>query len=273
MKEHYQLFCTEMVQALRAAKKQQTRRLITPENSLIDGKSARTREGKALWAKLNFSVDDPHSPPVTLGHDDEGPFIVACERWISASGGWLEHIIRPYVRTGDLLLVKETHARVHPDLLQHLDPAPDSPLWQWVYRADGEPPHWKDYGLRWTPSILMPREAVRLRLEVTMTRPERLQVISPDDCAAEGVVYPVAPSTVPGKVMPLLRFSGKNCPAEYLPLKPGAEKERGFRRFEVTHETLLRAHYASLWDTLNAEAGTRWADNPLVWVRGLSIAS
>ncbi|MHB8252032.1 ASCH domain-containing protein, partial [Acidithiobacillus sp.] len=44
----------------------------------------------------------------------------------------------------------------------------------------------KDFGLKWKPSIHMPRTACRLRLEVADVRLERLQDISAEEARAEG---------------------------------------------------------------------------------------
>lgn len=49
-----------------------------------------------------------------------------------------------------------------------------------IYAADGAP------GVKWWPSIHMPREFSRLTLEVTATKIEKLTAITEEDAAAEG---------------------------------------------------------------------------------------
>jgi hypothetical protein len=142
---------------------------------------------------------------------------------------------------------------------------------KWFTRPLPEVEKWKSEierqeveGGRHYPSIHMPRWASRITLEITKVRVERLQDITAADVAAEGVTYPVSPSEkFPGKCSVLWNISSEFSPLNYI-----AEKDRG------DHEKILIAHYAALWDSLNAKrkdpAGKvgaySWAKNPFVWV-------
>lgn len=77
------------------------------------------------------------------------------------------------------------------------------------------------------PSIHMPRWACRLVIEITDVRVERLQVITPEDCFAEGLSDP------DGKI----GWSPSSAPADF----------------------------AATWDVLNAKRGFSWQSNPWVW--------
>lgn len=82
----------------------------------------------------------------------------------------------------------------------------------------------------WRPSILMPRWASRINLEIVAVSLEKLQDISEADAKAEGV-----------KPVP---FCSAGRPT-------GNEHIEGF---EI------------LWDEINAKRGHSWDSNPLVWV-------
>ena len=105
------------------------------------------------------------------------------------------------------------------------------------------------------PSIHMPRYCSRIDLEVTGVRVERLQEITTDDIWAEGVQIPVNE-----KGEPLLRLTGECPPSDYLrPIKV-LEGE------SYSIDELARAHFASLWDSINSDDDISWKSNPWVWV-------
>lgn len=125
----------------------------------------------------------------------------------------------PYGKPGDRLWVRETWA-LHD---QGFDTAEESGFP--IYQADS--PHTPK---RWRPSIHMPRELCRLRLEVVRVRVERLHALSRADAAAEGICYP---DDEPKPEW----YHNSNWPEE---------------------------NFAGLWDAING-AGA-WAANPWVWV-------
>lgn len=126
----------------------------------------------------------------------------------------------PYGVPGDRLWVRETFART----VGAARGAGEAPV-EYVYRADQVYAAAVE-GIRWKPSIFMPRAACRLVLEVTAVRVERLQEISLRDCMAEG------------------------C----------AEDSRA-----LGSANRWRHGYRTLWDSINAKRAP-WASNPWVWV-------
>lgn len=88
---------------------------------------------------------------------------------------------------------------------------------------------------RWRPSIHMPRWASRITLEVTATRVERLQDISEDDAAEEGVE--------PDNVLKHMMSNG-----------------------EPFYDANYRSAFVRLWDSIYAARGFGWNVNPWVWV-------
>ncbi len=87
-------------------------------------------------------------------------------------------------------------------------------------------------GLRWKPSIHMPRWACRTVLEITGVRVERLQSISDADALAEGVT-----------------------------VRPDAEIAA---RVAGPPETGARMEFFALWESIHGKGS--WVLNPWVWV-------
>lgn len=133
---------------------------------------------------------------------------------------------------GDLLLVKETWARVGdnpddihacPDLTRHA-----------YYRADEV----SEMGLKWRSPIYMPRWASRLTLKVTGVKVERVQDISEGDATAEGM-HKFAGD------LGLWGFDPKGTPG---PLVGGSAREA----------------FGHLWDYLHHPGPHCWNANPFI---------
>ena len=182
MKERPILFNSEMVRAILAGRKTQTRRVIKRSD--------------------NWHVD--------IGRGRIWPVRE------NEYGDWYD-VDCSYGQPGDRLWVREAFA-YHPD-----GEGKDV-----IYRATD--PGWDENntGLRWRPSIHMPRWASRIQLEVTSVRVEPVQDISADDCVDEGL----DPSEVPG----------------------------------IGSDWSFIKAFSELWDTINAGRGYSWESNPRVWV-------
>ena len=166
----------------------------------------------------------------------------------------------PHGGPGDRLWVRETwgvwqRGDATPVRGQPYDP-------EVIYRADDECPDiphdllWEPF--RWRPSIHMPKKLCRLWLEVKDVRIEPLQDITTEDIWAEGLQVPVSDD---GGVLWRMAPSNAagNVPASYLPgrLHPGQPP--------ITTDEVARAHFADLWDSLNAKRGHPWEANDWVW--------
>lgn len=143
-----------------------------------------------------------------------------------------------YGLPGDRLWVRETFSD---------DWKPDI-----AYRADGGLDADRfDAGVRWRPSIHMPRSASRITLEIADVRIERLQDISDDDAKAEGVSIPVS-------------HTGRGL-INVNKLLTGGEFTQAPKHWDDWTAVDIRRHaFASLWVDING-AGS-WAFNPIVWV-------
>jgi len=144
---------------------------------------------------------------------------------------------------GDQLWVRETFAIV-PRTAYAMSkgveqiPRPDNDHDAAIYRARFDRAHG---GIRWRPSIHMPRWASRITLEITGVRVERLQEISDADAIAEGV----EPWTI----------------------------GEGWREYGLTEAQEMTVNYPmptarrsfqSLWQSINGASS--WDANPWVWV-------
>lgn len=106
-------------------------------------------------------------------------------------------VFRPSYFPGDILYVREAWQKYR--IRKPLKAVPDDfNATQYLYRADGEVANSDHTPVKWRPSIHMPKEAARLFLRVTRVRVERLQDISADECAMEGV-WPLYSGPIGGR--------------------------------------------------------------------------
>ncbi len=233
------IFSGPMVRALLAGTKTQTRRVLkaaVPEPP----------------AHNNIVHPPKHAAPYLDSYCSQRP-TDANPRGMSSSWCWWtrdnrcgEHFAVRYV-PGDRLWVRETTIIAPPNWTSTpVNPrGPDRR--ETAYRADDKNDDIgdaaRDYGLKATSSIYMPRWASRLTLTVTDVRVERLRDISEADAIAEGC-----------KVV-----------REHCYVFDGTDYDNA----GLCHSRASTA-YAILWDKINAANGKRWADNP--WVVALTFA-
>ena len=160
------IFTAENIRAIRNGRKTMTRRLVTAQNSLLDGWPVVMK----IWRQLDWSHAVIDSGPSPAGNP--GPYFkVPCPARETV------HRIYPKYHAGDLIWTRETHLVVG---------GPHCADPRVVYRATNDGPDaW--VSPRWTPSIFMPRRFSRLTLRVSNVRVERVQDISAWDAMAEGL--------------------------------------------------------------------------------------
>lgn len=202
------LFSRPMVQAILAGEKTQTRRPIAHPFFVIG-----ERDDGSPW---------PLAPQMDEG-DGTAPWI-ACPYGRPGDRLWVREAFSPRDSNGDACRIDEAAYAVLSDGTQvHRDGV--------VVPALGEYAPGAFDGIKWRPSIHMPRWASRIELEVVGVRVERLHSISDADILAEGVTIELAAELVG---MPRA-FVGNSFDAWRL-----------------------------LWTAINGDAS--WDRNPWVWV-------
>lgn len=232
MKERPIIFSGPMVRAMLDGRKTQTRRI-------VKWKPRRSEHGRRF-----------HNLGVALGHYNAANTSsgwVLRERLAGIRNDLTMPAFCPYGVPGDRLWVREKwRATGTGQLLDDDGVLRDRPnsREQCVYAADEV----ADAG-PWRPSILMPRLASRITLEVKNVRVERVQDISEGDAIAEGAE----------------RNVDAGHEGEWQP-------DWGYRTLcahypsgcECFPNATARDWYRELWNTINGDGS--WAADPWVWV-------
>ncbi|WP_406883066.1 hypothetical protein [Serratia marcescens] len=216
MKERPVIFNSEMVRAILDGRKTQTRRVMKDQPS-------------EDFSPMNMALDlDYTARWYTPGIVDKHGYLQPAKREVFGVADETEGYTCPFGAVGDLLWVRETFM----DLTGTGIEATTGKFEGFAYRADTPAGSYgdevrKEYGLKWTPSLHMPRKACRIMLGITAVRVERLNDISHDDAKAEGCCY---------------------------------GRGGGVPDFAVTPAD----HFPTLWASIYGEES--WSANPWVWV-------
>lgn len=231
------LFNTDMVQALKAGTKAQTRR--------TQGLEIVNQDEINEWEFVSISSDS----------DRCGKYF-AIFKAKGYTDYWAECPLP--AEPGDILWVRETSFSGY--LLDENGQVPDDPKTAYWYYADTKDKRpfdasdgWcmNEYGSdkslwpKWKPSIFMPREACRLWLKITNIKVERLQEITEANAEAEGI-------------FDLLKNADMKRPTtayrNYLDKKGG---------WDSVADSAVHS-YQTLWQAINGKDS--WEANPFVWV-------
>ncbi len=165
MKERPILFSGAMVRDILAGRKTVTRRLVKPQFEVTE---AYLREKGAWLPELTLSQHVNNAWQAGFINDD-------C----------------PYGEVGDRLWVRESFSDLRGTGIEHR-PDPAGPLHRYAFAADSPPGSAsdearKDFGVKWKPSIHMPRAACRILLEITGVRIKQIQDVTTEQLIAEGL--------------------------------------------------------------------------------------
>lgn len=217
MKERPILFSTPMILALLDGRKSMTRRIVS----------------KSGWLEQFSKVDLERDVEVAMEPDDK----IKLLKGLCASFDGGEWVVKSKWEVGDILWVRETFS--DPQLYDGHEP-------DFVYRADGEIQQ-HGHG-KWKPSIFMPKEACRIRLEIIGIKVERVQDISEVDARREGI-YKEHEGFNNWYKNYLFDIKKQNTPAM-------------FKSDPI-------ASFKSLWQSINGVES--WESNPFVWCISFKI--
>lgn len=238
-KEHGLLFKPDMIRAYLAGRKTMSRRVITRQNSYIDGGPAYKR----IWDGLQFDkawVDQGPSPAGNIG-----PYLQV-PRIETKNGKFVDkyvHRIYPRYQVGDTIWGRESWAlppqydpKRHGDL--KTEPLIGPVCYAEQYMGSSHLPSpvpWE--GAKWRPSIHMPRWAARIVMPIVASRPEQLDRISAEDCLAEGIE-----------------------PVEESEYETG-DQGQAIAEYKVFSEDGTVDVFRDLWDDINQKRGCGWHDD------------
>ena len=240
------LFSGQMVQAILAGRKTQTRRVMKPQpvGLELDPDYMVNGECPSRWFRFDPGTNArlEYARPAVRRKASKGQREKTKgwqrSRYGSDGPQWTESEVIglcPYGLPGDRLWVRESfgawfrgYSWRDTFCAQRTQDRCD----QIFYRATHNYP---DDDQKWIPSIHMPRWASRITLEVTAVRVQRVQEISEEDAKAEGAMY----------------------------VDGGEIGHSGWRH--DFKDVFATAKASFLWQVVNGRRGFGWEVNPWVW--------
>lgn len=174
MTERGMIFNAEMVRAILAGRKTQTRRImkVQPESNqlgllLITDSTKHSDIGKYHWAESNATGNHVRSKLFSCPFGAVGDRIWVRETWSSDFAN--------YYPNDRVWYAADNNRRLDIEVVDGV---------RGIYSPESD----VHVPFRWQPSIHMPRWASRILLEITDVRVERLNAISEEDARAEGII-------------------------------------------------------------------------------------
>ena len=251
IRERPLIFSGPMVKAILAGRKTQTRRLVRWQ-PLAEGLDLSfsglsvghyctdvPASGHVLYSRDGSGVWHQRTKPAHCPHGKEGDRIWVRETWRTEElhGDHTDGV--RFAADGAFMPIENSHKAVE----------------SWIVAHDNG-----QHGERWRSSRNMSRWASRIHLQITGLRVERLQWITEEDAAAEGIEISRR-ATAPGEELRPCVHCGKHR-VEHLGAArccPGLSSGYDTRT--------LRGGFVHLWDLLaDRRADRNWASNPWVWV-------
>ena len=161
MVEHSIVFSAEMVKAILAGRKTQTRRVIPNRYGICAECWAKADAEISMFIDSETSQSLPYLKPIYCEHNDCTAGRIFC----------------PYGQVGDRLWCQETFWEQSGDIYYKADWGNERPVNMILDKG------------KWRSPIFMPRWASRITLEIIGVRVERLQEITEEDAKAEGVEW------------------------------------------------------------------------------------
>lgn len=237
MTERPILFSAPMVRAILDGRKTQTRRIVKPQPpSYID-----ELHGNDLRGRAPYQLEcDETGCNVGSGFQDDNGIYYKC----------------PYGTVGGRLWVREAFHKISGNTRAC------------VYRASCENGSEKNY--KFTPSIHMPYWASRITLGITGVRVERLQDITGEDCAKEGIepnweMFYEATEGADGWDEPeeFIEECEEECDwVNYGSRLVESSEHREWERDRTSYA--LRLAFRDTWQSIYGPDS--WDENPWVWV-------